>query len=799
MNTPMMISGVAALLLASATAGAAAGGIAYRLENVHGRLSIVSSRGETIPWTQFGVSSERVLEVWQAKQHTFVDAGVQVYQLSIWPAPQHYFFQPFWSRDGRPVIEPHPPMTLGDQATWLLEQNPEARFFIRFGMHPDVAWRSWHKEHYAPMRNALSPFYNDSRSAMPSIASELWLTGAERMARDIVAWCERQPWRDHIIGYSLFPLGEGTTEVGYHGDLFDLTPVMQEAFQAYVRQHYPDDKTLQDAWRDETVTRDTVTVPTKDEWLAKRDHLKLMHWPDPLEVQRERDYFKLQKTLFHRFWNRIFDAMADATRDRPVILGYDIFKQPMIGWMHDADFDGAWRDDTLGRYGNALLASGSLGLGPLLDHPGMHALQTPGMYYNRAMGYAWETEGLSDSLVLRGKLNYMEADMRTWVLRDRHGTPLPAGTPIADAGVFMTPPEMRAGFDRTLAWALSRNQMFYYMNVWSANWWYDDAVVAEKIASQHEVITRMQAAPWVETTDAICLVIDDESPLYEDFSAGYQHLAVQRQIEENLALCGVPYRIHLLSDLARDNFPPYKVYLFPNLFRITPEIEAVLQAKVLRDGRVAIFGPATGIVGEEGLSADAASRLLGVPMEIYPKRTPRRVMFQDYGHPISRRLPQQLFGSTWSYGPLLLPVAQRLDPATGAVPLGNTFFHYFFDRPGLFVRDFGRGGAGGETAGGRGADDYAVVFSAAVPLPPALLRECARYAGANIWSEENAVIYAADNFVALHTVRRGPHTIQLPRLARVWDLNANRQMEAATDRIIVDSEPPATFLFQLGD
>ena len=28
----------------------------------------------------------------------------------------------------------------------------------------------------------------------------------------------------------------------------------------------------------------------------------------------------------------------------------------------------------------------------------------------------------------------------------------------------------------------------------------------------------------------------------------------------------MPYRIHLLSDLERENFPAYKCYLFPNLW-----------------------------------------------------------------------------------------------------------------------------------------------------------------------------------------------------------------------------------------
>ena len=66
------------------------------------------------------------------------------------------------------------------------------------------------------------------------------------------------------------------------------------------------------------------------------------------------------------------------------------------------------------------------------------------------------------------------------------------------------------------------------------------------------------------------MIIDDESPLDGDFTSGFQHLAVLRQRVAGLALTGLPYRTYLLSDLERDDFPRYRAYLLPNLFRLTP-------------------------------------------------------------------------------------------------------------------------------------------------------------------------------------------------------------------------------------
>ena len=797
------LAAVAIPLMSAAVLPAADPPVSYHLTNSQGRVVIRSSAGEVIPWTCYTVGPEQNFESWRQKHEGFLKAGVHLYRLSLWTLKGGNFWSnPFTSLDGNPVTEPRLPLSWQEMTPWLLEKDPQVRFLMCFGIQPDPLWRTNHLDQFQILPEGRHAFAaTDPYSILPSLASELFITQTERMIRDTVAWCEQQPWHDRIVGYHVYPYCEGATEVALFGELFDVSPVMQRAFKGFLRQKYANDEALRKAWGDEAVTLDTAAVPTKAEWLAKRQRLNLLHWPDPAKVQRERDYFLLQQQLFHRFWSRTFAALGDATAARPCLKGYDTMKQHMQGWIHNASFDSEWKPGFLDDYGSILLGSGSIGAAPLLDHPQLDYLWTPAMYYNRAMGYAWESEGLSDSLLLRGKVNYQEADIRTWVNRDMRGRAAPAGALIKDAGVYLTPPEMRAGFDRTLAWAISRNQMYYFTSVFGGNWWYADPAIQEKIAQQHRIIRALPAMPWKPTTDAVCLVVDDESALYEDFSSGFQYLAVYRQIEEGLALCGVPYRIHLLSDLEKTNFPDYKCYLFPDLFRVDGRVEALLKDRVFRNGHVAIFGPGTGVTDGPKLSAESASRLLGVPMELVPKSCARRVMLQDWGHPVSERLPAMTYGDSYAYGPILVPTVQRLDTHDPTLrPLGACFYYYFFDRPGPFVHDFGRGASGSGQGGARGAGDYAVVFSPAVPLPAELLRECARYAGCHVWSERNAVIYATDDFVSLHTVNRGEHVIRLPRKTEVWDLNEGRRVSRRTDalRLNVDA-PPATYLFGLGD
>ncbi len=183
----------------------------------------------------------------------------------------------------------------------------------------------------------------------------------------------------------------------------------------------------------------------------------------------------------------------------------------------------------------------------------------------------------------------------------------------------------------------------------------------------------------------------------------------------------------------------FKTWVFPNLFKIDDEVMDMLRSKVLRDGNVAIFGPASGITDGICISADGATRLLNVPMEIVPRTVGRRVLIQDSGHPITRELQaNQTYGDSLKYGPVIVPGKWAVENSGGA-GLGFASAGWYINRTGLFVKEEGLGAAGNGKAGDRGGDDYAVIWSIAMPMPANLLRSAARYAGSNIWCEENDV------------------------------------------------------------
>ncbi len=437
--------------------------------------------------------------------------------------------------------------------------------------------------------------------------------------------------------------------------------------------------------------------------------------------------------------------------------------------------------------------SGTFAMAELLELPELDVVGTPHDYLHRGMGFPYEGEGIGDAIVVRDKMMFMEEDQRTYCLP----------TPGEQFNMLQPGPEIAAGLWRNFAASLTRGHNTYPMDVMGKPSFFTGDDVQAVLRGRGRV--QRQSLDWRrQEVPAIVMVVDDTGVVDEDFTIGYQNLAVIQQRQSGLARCGVPYRLHLFEDLARDTFPIcHKLFLFPNLFRLTPERMALIRAKVFRDGNVAIFGPATGITDGTRRRADLASELLGIPLNLVLQESPRRVTVDRFDHPLTANLPRRLdYGDSYVYGPLLAPACDAFPDGPPPHPdvrrLGGIQWPAALDGPGLVVRSFGKGAGGNGQPGPRGASDYEVIFSAAVPLPAELLRAIASYSGTHVYSDADDDLIMADSCtLAIHSMRAGTRTFRLPQLSAVWDLIDNRQLSPQTDTITLNIEPPQTRLFHL--
>ena len=85
----------------------------------------------------------------------------------------------------------------------------------------------------------------------------------------------------------------------------------------------------------------------------------------------------------------------------------------------------------------------------------------------------------------------------------------------------------------------------------------------------------------------------------------------------------------------------------------------------------------------------------------------------------------------------------------------------------------------------------------AVQMPANLWRNFARYAGAHVYCESNDVLMADNSVVALHSLKSGKKTINLPEKRRVLDLVSGKQYSTGTNKITFQLKAPETHVFLL--
>ena len=699
---------------------------------------------------------------WTERIKEFIDSDVHVFSIQPeYAADGHWGNSPFWTDDGiYPDVDPEKYFCVDKQAKAVIDMDAEAWIVVRFG---DFTPQNWVKANPGHMQKTWN---GKDVGNQISLASSKGMNDLLKFMEAIVSYCESRPWSDRVIGYLYYPYGEGVTNLNTKGFVFDQCDEMQKSFKEWVRRNYCDEAKLREAWEDENITFDSVTVPIDPEWATDRE--KAFHWIEDNQLRKMRDYMLLQRELFIHWYKSIIENIRGVLAHRQILFGIDMAKQTMLGWQIQLFFDGIGSN---AEFPNIIYASGGIDVGELLDEPGLDIITTPADYTARTVGYGWESEGIADSMRLRGKTIYVENDCRTFEEME-----------IYTLGAFKTIKELRAGMLRNAAWSLTRGHIDYWATPYTP--YFNIPEVQEHgIRAATPLLDIAPSCPHIETENAIAMIIDDTSPIYEDGTAGYQNLAVIWQRVIGLAHCGIPYRVYLFSDLARENMLDYRCYLFPNLFMIDESRHEILRKKIFKDGRMAIFGPATGITDGVKLSAEWATRVLGVEMEMIRRHSPRRVIVNG-STPITRELPaSMIYGDSQAYGPIIIPAKGAIERAGGVV-LGEATTYWGINRPGLFVKDFDGG--------------YKIAWSVAVPLPGNLLRVLARYGGCHVWCEDDDVILASDTVAAVHSIKAGQRTLKFPSARNVWDMLSGEKIGSGLKEITVDMNPPETKIFYLG-
>jgi hypothetical protein len=677
--------------------------------------------------------------------------------ISATPAPAKY---------GRDSV------SFDEQVTFISERDPEAYFFVRgIPNEPPASWLALHKDQLFVTEDG-QPLAN-----APSLASERYWTDLARAAKATITYVEAQPWANRVLGYWSGMFGEGTYWPLYQYYLYDHSPLMTAKWRAFLRERYGTVAALRAAYQDPALTFETITVP-KDPLLGpQRQMAAQLYWQPAAVNQARRDYLTLIGRLVRDGYAQIMRASAEATGGKKPVL-HDAVKLPMLGWNLLGFFDPA--QSWWPAYPEMMSGGGYLEMARLFDTPGFDGLVTPHDYQVRGVGGVYQPEGLADSMVLRGKLFLCEMDLRTY-----QNPPLDYGAARDDA-------EYAAISWRNFADSFTRGYQSYWMDLCGKNeGWFGNASLQKLITRQVAVIRESREWPHADVP-GIAVILDDSAVLETNGAGNYLNEAVMWEVKQGLARCGVPYRIYLLEDLALPNFPHHRVFYFPNLFKVDDARLQLLQAKVLRDGNVVVWGPGSGISDGQDISTASAAKLTGFAFEpLVPSNLPRRTLVTHFAHPLTKGLPADtIIGSPLAYGPGLYP--------KDGVVLGAAWTKQGRNYAGLAVKSIGRGARGAMAPGVvPGPGDWASVFTTSLPLPASLWRNAARFAGAHVYTESNDLLLADSTIVALHSIQSGPKTLTLPGAYRVWDVVSGRELGKRLRAITFTLTAPETRVFRL--
>lgn len=562
---------------------------------------------------------------------------------------------------------------------------------------------------------------------------------------------------NHVIGGILF-VGETGEWNNYREPgtprLIDGSGAMKRAFADFLRTRYGRIESLNAAWGTGFPDFAAVGLPSESETLALTDAV----FTDPVKGRVAADYFRAYS-----------QAKADALIDFA-----DRFKAVWPEKLCGAFWaSGLW--DAIGgaRHQNA---EGRRQSDLVLQSPSLDFICTPHAYHCMRPGLPEELQFPVDSLAANGKLGFFEFD--------QHLHPRPK-TQRWNLGVSMHQNHITAVSESL---AVVKRAFGYALAKGLGIWWWDqegdyldtpdgvalgDPTVFKTLAACRRVGDEALTRPR-ESVSEIAVIVQEDCYGLASTWAGVTKSALYHQVEE-LGF-GAPYDVFLASDLAR--IKPYKLYLFLNLWKTTESFRAEIE-KRKRDGAVLAWSYAPGYIQEEGILASQGvnnvKTLTGLSFTLAPNRAATSMSIVDGRHVLTEGLadPTSLRCGPLSHVPLLAPVA-----GTGLKVLVETEGHQGL----LAVRE---------------EATHRSCFWALPGFSKALIRRLCTYAGVNLYSDHDDIVYANRSYLMVHTSSPGPRTMQFPARFDLYDALEGKKLAQNTNRYVLNEPTLTTAILRL--
>jgi hypothetical protein len=674
----------------------------------------------------------------------FRKAGISIFDIYLrfdWSGPEQYDFA-----------------RIDEKLESYLKIEPKTLFLPRILLTPGPWWCKTYPEDIT-MRDDGSPAGMFGQPCHPTLASEKY---RELSHKAMIAFLNHVEGKygDHIIGYQVGngfggewlmfnsfwearPGGPPPTKFGVE----DYSPPSRALFRTWLKKKYSDVAALRRAWGDPQVTFETATPPNEVERYSSNHGIFF----DPGISQRVPDFF----TYFN-------DTVADTLLENARWVKEITNRKKIVGAFYGYLFC---------NFPNlSVVHSGHLGFAKVLNSSDIDFIASPYTYDNKQIGGPNNSQTLPEAAALHGKLYFNEVDTETHLFQRqwRWGESLRNPTDFEETKGLLI---------RDYAYALTKGFGMWWTDLHGGT--YHDDQILQLLGQLKQVDEKYLDADKRSNPD-IAVILDEASFTYFGDGEPLFNALLTAQKQWEFAFIGAPWDPFLLTDMGNPKMRDYKLYIFLNTFKVTPQQRAAIHARLQRNNATAIWVYAPGYIGDK-LSVENMRALTGVTLAESATPGELRVEVTSYDHAYTKSLPRGFVYGTdvnvenikrWYDHQIYLkdprdpslkrdlpgfrinprfwsddPKAQTLGKLAGV------------DKPGLVVKR---------------QPGWTSVYSSAPILPAALIRNIARAAGCHIYSDAGDVVVANRNFLGIYAPGGGSRTVRLPRKSRVIDLLENR-------------------------
>ncbi|MEN6301847.1 MAG: hypothetical protein ABFD96_03940, partial [Armatimonadia bacterium] len=236
---------------------------------------------------------------------------------------------------------------------------------------------------------------------------------------------------------------------------------------------------------------------------------------------------------------------------------------------------------------------------------------------------------------------------------------------------------------------------------------------------------------------------------------------------------GVPFDYCLLSDRGQPWMPDYKLYVFLNPVQVSEQMRQVVSSKLQRSKATALFFYAPGYFQSDEGSLANMQKLTGIKLGCEQAEGKAQLALEA-GSAMARGLEAaEPLGAETIVAPRFYvddPQAQVLAKLAGT------------DKAGLVMK---RNGA------------WTAIYSSAIGLPPALMRNVARQAGCHIWVDSDDTFCTDSRLVTIHAASEGSKTINLPRKSQVTDALTGKPVRVEGQTVKLEMKKAETRILEL--